>query len=168
MRRRPGRRPATAPRSVRGKRRFSMRLRRRFHDLRQHSAHVLGVHEEDERAVRSDAWIAEDSRSLRFELGLGGVNVRHFKAHVLLSSERVLFEELHDGRILAEGLDQFDLRVRSIDETHADALRRQVELRTVGGGLGLLLVFAVLVLKTPVRAGFAWANAAVGRMISST
>ncbi|HEX6244869.1 MAG TPA: nucleoside transporter C-terminal domain-containing protein [Polyangiales bacterium] len=46
------------------------------------------------------------------------------------------------------------------------ALRRRVELRTVGGGFGLLLLFAVLVLKTPLRAAFAWANAAVGRMIS--
>lgn len=46
------------------------------------------------------------------------------------------------------------------------ALRKQVELRTIGGGLALLFVFAVLVLKTPLRAGFAWANAAVGRMIS--
>jgi CNT family concentrative nucleoside transporter len=45
------------------------------------------------------------------------------------------------------------------------ALRKRVELRTVGGGLVLLWVFAVLVLKTPLRGAFAWANAAVGRMI---
>jgi CNT family concentrative nucleoside transporter len=46
------------------------------------------------------------------------------------------------------------------------ALRRNVDLRTVGGGLVLLLVFAILVLKTPLRGAFSWANAGVGRMIS--
>ena len=34
--------------------------------------------------------------------------------------------------------------------------RRAVNLRTVGGGLLILFVFAVIVLKTPVREGFGW------------
>jgi CNT family concentrative nucleoside transporter len=46
------------------------------------------------------------------------------------------------------------------------ALRGQVNRRTVGGGLAILLVFALLVLKTPLRLVFAWANAGVSRMIS--
>jgi CNT family concentrative nucleoside transporter len=46
------------------------------------------------------------------------------------------------------------------------ALRSQVNRRTVGGGLAILLVFAFLVLKTPLRTVFAWANAGVARMIS--
>jgi CNT family concentrative nucleoside transporter len=45
------------------------------------------------------------------------------------------------------------------------ALRKHVDRRTVGGGLVLLWLFALLVLKTPLRGAFAWANAAVGRMI---
>jgi CNT family concentrative nucleoside transporter len=46
------------------------------------------------------------------------------------------------------------------------ALRAQVNRRTVGGGFLILLVFALLVLKTPLRAVFAWANAGVSRLIS--
>lgn len=42
---------------------------------------------------------------------------------------------------------------------------RLIRLRTVGGGLLLLLGFAVLVLKTPVRLLFAWANDGVERML---
>lgn len=42
---------------------------------------------------------------------------------------------------------------------------RLIRLRTVGGGLALLLGFAVLVLKTPVRLVFAWANDGVERML---
>ena len=45
-------------------------------------------------------------------------------------------------------------------------LRGSVNKRTVGGGLLLLLGFALLVLKTPVRNLFVWANAAVNRMLS--
>jgi len=42
---------------------------------------------------------------------------------------------------------------------------RLIRLRTVGGGLALLVGFAVLVLKTPVRLVFAWANDGVERML---
>jgi concentrative nucleoside transporter, CNT family len=43
--------------------------------------------------------------------------------------------------------------------------RAHVRWRTIGWGLALLLGFAVLVLKTPARAGFGMANAAVNRML---
>jgi CNT family concentrative nucleoside transporter len=43
--------------------------------------------------------------------------------------------------------------------------RSHVNLRTVGWGVGLLFGFALLVLKTPVRSVFAWANDAVDRML---
>jgi CNT family concentrative nucleoside transporter len=46
------------------------------------------------------------------------------------------------------------------------ALRRSVNWRTVGGGLLLLFGLAALLLKTHVRLLFAWANAAVNRMLS--
>ena len=71
-----------------------MRRFRRLHDLRQHAAHVLGVDEKDECAVRADAGFAEDARALGFELGLGGVDVGDFEADVMLAAERVLLEEL--------------------------------------------------------------------------
>jgi CNT family concentrative nucleoside transporter len=45
-------------------------------------------------------------------------------------------------------------------------LRGRVNLRTVGGGLSILFGLAVLVLKTPLRAVFAWANAAVNTLVS--
>ena len=41
-----------------------MRLLRAFHDLGQHPAHVLGVEEEDRRAVRPDPRRPEDADAL--------------------------------------------------------------------------------------------------------
>jgi CNT family concentrative nucleoside transporter len=46
------------------------------------------------------------------------------------------------------------------------SLRRSVNLRTVAAGLLLLFGLAGLLLKTPVRTLFAWANAGVNRMLS--
>jgi CNT family concentrative nucleoside transporter len=43
--------------------------------------------------------------------------------------------------------------------------RRRVSLRTVGFGLAILLGFAVLVLRTPVRHVFQWANTAVNSLL---
>jgi CNT family concentrative nucleoside transporter len=43
--------------------------------------------------------------------------------------------------------------------------RRHVNLRTVGFGLLMLVVFALLVLKTPVSLVFVWANSAVDRLL---
>src|SRR6187401_1613136 len=43
--------------------------------------------------------------------------------------------------------------------------RRAVNMRTVGGGLLILFVFAVIVLKTPVREGFGWASDAVNGLL---
>ncbi len=44
--------------------------------------------------------------------------------------------------------------------------RRRVDPRTILGGLALLVGFALVVLKTPARAFFGWANDAVERMLS--
>ena len=48
-----------------------MRLLRGLHDLRQYAAHILGMDEEDERAVCADARFTEDAGVLGFELRLG-------------------------------------------------------------------------------------------------
>src|SRR3546814_3450668 len=83
--------------------------------------------EDDRRSVRADAGFAQHLCALCLHLGLGGVNIGHFEADVVLSARRVLLEELHDRRVLAQRLDQLDLAVGRIDEAHTHALRRQVE-----------------------------------------
>ena len=70
---------------------------RRLHDLDQNAAHILGVDEEHQRAVRADAGLAEHARALGLELGLGGVDLGHFEADMMLPAERVLLEELAIG-----------------------------------------------------------------------
>ena len=44
---------------------------RRLHNLGQNPAHVLGMDEENQRAVRADAGGAEDALAERLELGAG-------------------------------------------------------------------------------------------------
>src|SRR4029079_14615649 len=102
-------------------------MRRSFHYFREHAAHVLGVDEEDERAVRADARLSEDARALGFELGFRGVDVGNLEADMVLPAQRVLLEEFHDRRVLAQGLDQFDLRIGRVDEADTDALRGKIE-----------------------------------------
>ena len=46
--------------------------------------------------------------------------------------------------------------------------RKRVRWRTVWLGLGLVLVFAVLVMKTPARRAFSWANDAVDQLLAFT
>src|SRR5688572_26917738 len=108
-----------------------MRLLRRFHDLGQNAAHVLGMDEEYERAMRADARLAEHPRALGLELGLGGTDVRHLEADVVLAAERLALQEFDDRRIRTQRLDQLDLRIGRVDEAHADALRRQVKRLSV-------------------------------------
>src|SRR6478672_7416377 len=108
---------------------------RSFHKFREHPAHVLGMDKEDERAMRADAWFTEDAGALGFELGLGGVDVGDLEADVMLAAKRILLEEFHDRRIIAERLDQLDLAVGRIDEADADALRGEVERLAVRLGV---------------------------------
>src|SRR6185312_15309154 len=97
----------------------------------ENAAHVLRVHEEYRRPVRADARLAEHARALGLELGLGGVDVRHLEADMMLAAERILFDEFGDGRAVAERLDQLDLAVGRIDEADAHALRGKVERRSM-------------------------------------
>ena len=55
----------------------SVRPGGRLHDLGQHPAHVLGMDEEDRRAVRADARLAEHLRALALEPRLPGVDIGH-------------------------------------------------------------------------------------------
>jgi len=100
---------------------------RRLHDLGQHPAHVLRMHEEDRRPVRPDPRLAEHAAALPFEPRPGRVNLGHLEAQVVLPAERIAREEAGDRRIRPQRLEQFDLAVRGIDEAHPHALRGQVE-----------------------------------------
>ena len=82
---------------------------RRLHNLGQNPAHILGMDEENQRAVRADAGGAEDALAERLELGAGLGDVGHFEAQVMLPAERVLGEEACERGVLAERLDQLDL-----------------------------------------------------------
>ena len=69
----------------------------RFHDLGQLPAHVLWVDEENQRAVGTNAGLAENALAEAFEPGLGHVNIGHFVTDVVLAAQRVLLEPLADG-----------------------------------------------------------------------
>src|SRR3546814_6638949 len=86
----------------------SMRLFRRLHQLHQNAAHIPGMHEDDGRAVRADARLAQHLGALRLHLGLGGVDVRHLEADMMLPAARVLRQEAVQRRILSQRLDQLD------------------------------------------------------------
>jgi concentrative nucleoside transporter, CNT family len=45
------------------------------------------------------------------------------------------------------------------------ALRRQIRWRTIGAGFALLIVFAGLILRTPLQGVFSWANAVVDGLL---
>ena len=94
-----------------------------FHNLSQHAVHIARVDEEDQRAVRADAGLAQHALAHRFEFGLGGVNIGHFVAQMMLPTGWVLVEERGDGGVARQRLDQLDLgavqrtiRARSIDK----------------------------------------------------
>src|SRR3712207_4513422 len=100
---------------------------RRLHQLHQDPAHVLGVDENNRRAMRPDPRLAKHFCTLRLHLPLGLVDVRNLEAHMMLATRGVLHEEGDEGRALAQRLNQLDLAVRRIDEADADTLRRQIE-----------------------------------------
>ena len=107
---------------------------RRFHDLGEHALHVLGMHKKDKRPVRPDPRLAQHAFALAFEPGLGGVDIGHFVAHVVLAPGGVLVEERLDRGVARQRLDQLDLRAAErairagrIDEADFDPLLGQVE-----------------------------------------
>jgi hypothetical protein len=87
------------------------------------------VEEEDRRSMSTDARFAKDTRTFSFEVRLGGMDVGNFEADVMLTAERILFEELENRRVLAERLDQFDLTIGRIDKADTHTLRRKIEWR---------------------------------------
>ena len=104
-----------------------MRLLRRFHDLGQHPAHVLGMEEEDRRAVRPDPRVPKDAHAFAVVECPRRLDVRNLEAEVVLPALGIALEELDDRQVRAQRLDQLDLAVGRVDEADADTLRRQVE-----------------------------------------
>jgi len=103
----------------------------RFHNFREHAAHVLRVNEKDGRAVSADARGTEDACALPLEPCTRLLNVIRLEADMMLPASRVLLEELQNGGILAQRLDQLDLLIGRVDETDAHSLRGKAEGRSM-------------------------------------
>src|SRR5687768_1564594 len=85
------------------------------------------MYENDQSAVCADAWLAEHLGALGLQFGLGGVDVGHLEADMVLSAGRISGQKVMQRAVLAQGLDQLDLAVGRIDEADPYPLRRQVE-----------------------------------------
>ena len=83
---------------------------RRFHDLGQHAGHVLRVHEEHRRSVRTDADRAEDALAGCGKLLMCRVNVGHLERQVMLPAERIALQECCNRRALGKRRQQLNLR----------------------------------------------------------
>ena len=68
----------------------------RLHDLGQHTVHVFGVDEEDRRAVRADARLAEHARAFILEPRLGRVDIGYLVAHMMLPAGRIFCKKAVD------------------------------------------------------------------------
>src|SRR5689334_14525861 len=79
---------------------------------------ILGMQEDHGLAMRADARLARSGNrgALRPHLVPSSVNVFDFIADVVHAAIRILLEEIRDRRIVAQRLEQFDLRVAEIDE----------------------------------------------------
>ena len=67
-----------------------MRVFRRFQNLGQHAAHILGMDEENQRAVRAESRLAEHCAALGLKPCLGFVDVGHFIAEMVLPARRAV------------------------------------------------------------------------------
>ena len=107
-----------------------------FHDFGQHALHIAGVDEENQRAVRADPGFAQHALAHGLKLGLGGVDIGHFVAHMMLPAGRVLLKEAGDRGVAGQRLDQLDLRAvqrtiraGSVDKADLHALIGQIKRR---------------------------------------
>src|SRR5689334_7473848 len=83
--------------------------------------------EEDWRAVRADPRRTKDPGAFFLESFQRLIDVLGFETDMMLSARRILLEELHDRRILAERLEQLDLRIWSVDKADSNALDGKLE-----------------------------------------
>ena len=66
--------------------------------------------EEDKRAVRANTGGPQNTLSHRFKLGLCRMNIRHFKAHMMLTTLRIFRQKACNALIAGQRLNQFNLR----------------------------------------------------------
>src|SRR3990167_10096921 len=86
--------------------------------LDERAVQIFRVEEDDGLAMRADLRLAGtcDGDALDGHLLAGGADVLDLDADVVDAALRVLRKEAGDGRVLAQGLQQFDLGVAEIDE----------------------------------------------------
>ena len=87
-----------------------MRLFRRLHNLSQNPAHILWMHKEYQRPVRTNARLAQHAFAHGLKLGFGGVDIGHFVTQMMLPTLGVLFKERRDAGVPRQRLDQLNLR----------------------------------------------------------
>ena len=111
-----------------------MRLFRRLHNLSQNPAHILWMHKEYQRPMRTNARLAQHAFTHRLKLRLRGVNIGHFVTQMMLATLGVLFKERRDAGVPRQRLDQLNLRsiqravgAGRIDKANLHPLIRQVE-----------------------------------------
>lgn len=82
--------------------------------------HAVGHLRVDERDASAEARTRanNDGDASRHELLSLGVHLRHRERH-MVDTFAVSFDELSDGRIVANGLEQLDVRIALIDESAA-------------------------------------------------
>ena len=70
---------------------------RRLHQFNQHPAHVARVEEDDGRAMRADARLAQQRGTLGLKFGDGGGHVGDLETEMMLPARRVLLQEIGNG-----------------------------------------------------------------------
>jgi len=104
-----------------------------FFEFGQHAVTILGVEEDDGLAVGADAWLlGQEADLLGLQLLHRLLDVVDFDADVVHSSRFVLVQEGGDGAFVAQGMQEFELRVAQVDEHHRHAVGGQV-LRIADG-----------------------------------
>jgi len=100
---------------------------RDFHDLGQHAAHILGMQEEDQGAMRADTRLAQHLDALGLEIGLGGLDIRNLEADMVLPAQRVLREKNYGSASFRPAARSARSGCWVYRRTHPHALRRHVE-----------------------------------------
>ena len=90
-----------------------MCLARPAHEFHEYATHIFRVDEDDRLAVRPDARLTGAKHpGTAFAHGITRFNdVLDLEADMVLTTGRVVFEEVVDRTVIPVGLDEFDLRI---------------------------------------------------------
>lgn len=96
-------------------------------ELNQDTSAVLGVQEDNRVAVGTDLGLGVDgSDTAGLNLGQSVFNVVDLQADVVHTSTGVLDQEVSDGALLSEGLQQFNVGVTEEDENGGNSVVGQL------------------------------------------